>query len=140
MGGLLFLTPSSLAAMEADIQDRMWTLQPSSAPAIAAFTAARCLHHKSYIRLMNRESLRGVDDDDRDRDRRRRASWTASTATSSASGTIARGQWHRDCICTDIAWFHLTSACLSKGAKIIIGTQLLIATARYNVPSHNYCH
>ena len=92
--GCLFLKTSSLAATELDILERIYVLEPTVqylGEEMASFTP----HHKTYMRLMNRIATRN--------------DLLQSSGSSTPNASI------EGCTCIDLAWFLLTSACLSRG-------------------------
>jgi hypothetical protein len=87
----LFLFPISLKQMKEDVHDQFYTYNPSTAPIFCGVPEEKAPHIKSYSRIMS--TSRSM----------------LSPISSSASESM--------CSCTNLAWFLLTSACLSKGAN-----------------------
>lgn len=87
----LFLFSNSLKQMKEDVHDQFYTYDPSVAPIFCGITEEKAPHIKSYSRVMSTSKS------------------TSSITSSSVSGSM--------CSCTNLAWFLLTSACLSKGAN-----------------------
>lgn len=92
---MLFLKPGVLATMELDIHERMWSLETSKAPVMTPLVD-RCPHYKTYARVMapKEESF-----------------CTPPIDNPPLKSTVT------ECCCPDLAWFLLTSACLSRGAQ-----------------------
>lgn len=96
-GNMLFLNPEVLALMEPDILSQMRTYESVSVtpPNILNFPP----HIKSYARVFMPRA--NVDNANK-----------CEHSDPSDVGKIKAGQ---SCQCTEVAWFLLTSACLSRG-------------------------
>ena len=110
---MLFLSPEVVALMEPDILSQLRTYVPSS-------IAYRCSseffppHLKSYTRLLSKDKSRCGSVDDR------------TPGIQSVDEEAVRGLGGTSCTCTPLAWFLLTSACLSRGSVFLYLVQLCL--------------
>lgn len=123
---LLFFNPQTLALMQPDIHARMACYQPNTAAAVADLCSKTPPHIKSYTRLMQSDCNK-QEDEERQLKRQRTQSSAASAASELASASASAStipDLAREpsvaatacCSCSPLAWFALTSACLSQGA------------------------
>ena len=109
---LLFLSPQILALMEPDILSQLRTYKPS--PITARCGVQKCPpHNKSYLRVLSRDhgfNTTGISNNNNNNNINDVALLFQPTVTESLDEKS-------NCKCTDLAWFLLTSACLSQGTN-----------------------
>jgi hypothetical protein len=98
-GSMLFFHPKTFYLMEPDIHSQFYTYKPnyfimeSLCNCNFNFFSISSPHNKSYSRYMQK----------------------IDSKTVLSSNAENNSDEHDECVCYDLAWFLLTSACLSKG-------------------------
>ena len=121
-GGGLFMDDTSMHDLQSDGHARMHSYVPSSSAAFGDILQRAPPHNKTYARLINQDlrSHRATKTNILFSSSSPLSSSSSSSSSSScplsSSPLLSSDDCSEKCTCYDLAWFFLTSACLSRGA------------------------